>query len=352
MKNKKIIIFITIFFGVFVLGCFTNFSMAYNIETTIEEIKKDYKNDDDAFNAYLKYLKGESKDKLRAKAEKESKDAGQDLAVKEKEFNKGNLTETSKKELVKDQEGYLRTNFDLDLRGYASEYFYKLALDTQSNSDKAEEEISGKSAAEAYSEFIKKVEEVEKKINGKDTGSMSTNELSKFKEEIDKEMVNLQTKLKAIKGMDDATDAQKKTLEDKYTNLNNLYVSKVENKYIESSQSGEILYKAPVRNDTGRQSAENIDDVINDGKSILKHTSKISNDDIKNFSNSIFNIFLIIGVAVATLVGAILGVKFMTSSVEGKADVKKMLIVYAIGCVAVFGAFTIWKIVVTILQGI
>ena len=37
-------------------------------------------------------------------------------------------------------------------------------------------------------------------------------------------------------------------------------------------------------------------------------------------------------------------------SIEEKAEIKTMLIPYIIGCVVVFGAFTIWKIVVDILQ--
>ena len=40
----------------------------------------------------------------------------------------------------------------------------------------------------------------------------------------------------------------------------------------------------------------------------------------------------------------------MAGSVEEKANIKNSLIAYIAGCVVVFGAFTIWKIVVTILQ--
>ena len=36
---------------------------------------------------------------------------------------------------------------------------------------------------------------------------------------------------------------------------------------------------------------------------------------------------------------------------SGKAEAKKALVPYAIGCAVVFGSFTIWKIVVTVLQG-
>ena len=51
---------------------------------------------------------------------------------------------------------------------------------------------------------------------------------------------------------------------------------------------------------------------------------------------------------VAVLIGAILGIKFMIGSVEEKAEIKAALVPFIIGCVVVFGAFGIWKIVVTI----
>ena len=71
---------------------------------------------------------------------------------------------------------------------------------------------------------------------------------------------------------------------------------------------------------------------------------------IQNVSKSIYNILLVIGIAVAVIMGAILGIKLMVSSAEEKADVKKVLSVYVIGCIVVFGGFAIWKLVVTILQ--
>ena len=40
----------------------------------------------------------------------------------------------------------------------------------------------------------------------------------------------------------------------------------------------------------------------------------------------------------------------MLSSVEGKADVKKALVVYVIGCIAIFGAFGIWKLLLQLLE--
>ena len=80
--------------------------------------------------------------------------------------------------------------------------------------------------------------------------------------------------------------------------------------------------------------------------------SKIDNEDIHNLSDSIYNILLIIGTIVAMIVGVVLGIQFITGSVEAKSKVKESLIPYVAGCVVIFGAFGIWKLVITILQGL
>ena len=63
----------------------------------------------------------------------------------------------------------------------------------------------------------------------------------------------------------------------------------------------------------------------------------------------LYNALLIIGIIIAVIVGAILGIKFMMGSVGEKADIEKLLVPYVVGCIIVFGAFGIWKLVVTIL---
>ncbi len=78
----------------------------------------------------------------------------------------------------------------------------------------------------------------------------------------------------------------------------------------------------------------------------------ITQEKLKELSDTIYNILLVVGIIAAVLIGVLLGIKFMTAGVEGKAEVQKALIIYVMGCVVVFGAFTIWKIVVTVLQGI
>lgn len=112
------------------------------------------------------------------------------------------------------------------------------------------------------------------------------------------------------------------------------------------------IYKQPSklsRDDTYddglEQSMTDADDFITDGSN-----DKLDMQDFQTQFGDIYNIVLQIGVGLAVIVGIVLGVKFILSSVEGKAEVKKMLITYVVSCVVIFGSFGIWKIVVTILQ--
>lgn len=90
------------------------------------------------------------------------------------------------------------------------------------------------------------------------------------------------------------------------------------------------------------------DDFITTGKG----EEQISSENLKNLSDEIYNVLLAIGVVVAVIVGLILGIQFMMGSVEQKSKIKEALVPYIAGCVVIFGAFGIWKLVVTILQNI
>lgn len=79
------------------------------------------------------------------------------------------------------------------------------------------------------------------------------------------------------------------------------------------------------------------DDAIGEGK-------------IEEMSDTLYNVLFVIAVALAVGIGIYIGIQFMTSGVEQKAKIKETLIAYIAGCIVIFGAFTIWKIVVTILQ--
>ena len=62
--------------------------------------------------------------------------------------------------------------------------------------------------------------------------------------------------------------------------------------------------------------------------------------------SEIYNILLALGIVLSVIIGAVLGVKLMFAGIEEKAKVKEMLVPYAIGCVVIFGAFGIWKLVI------
>lgn len=108
------------------------------------------------------------------------------------------------------------------------------------------------------------------------------------------------------------------------------------NVYASKHTAGEVITEADGFIDTGASGAAGL----------------IPEQNLKDLSDTVYNILLVVAIVVAVLLGAILGLKFITEGVEGKAEVMKSLIPYVVGCVVVFGSFTIWKIVVTVLQGI
>lgn len=94
--------------------------------------------------------------------------------------------------------------------------------------------------------------------------------------------------------------------------------------------------------------------IISGGQSFIdigeKGDTTIDNDELKTMSDMIYNILLTTGIIIAFIIGGILGIKFMTGGLEGQVEAKKALVPFVAGCVVIFGAFTIWKIVLTILQ--
>lgn len=107
-----------------------------------------------------------------------------------------------------------------------------------------------------------------------------------------------------------------------------------------------------VNGGSGSSSESSLSDVISGGDSFIQAgkggSAQIDKGSLQNASSSIYNILLICGMIVAVLIGSIMGIKFMIGSVEEKAEIKAALVPFAIGCIVVFGAFGIWKIVVTI----
>lgn len=99
--------------------------------------------------------------------------------------------------------------------------------------------------------------------------------------------------------------------------------------------------------------ATTISDIIQGADGFITRGSSsdmIAGDKIKNLSDIIYNVLLILGTVIAVIVGSVLGIQFITGSVEQKAKVKDSLIPFVVGCVVIFGAFGIWKLVITILR--
>lgn len=102
--------------------------------------------------------------------------------------------------------------------------------------------------------------------------------------------------------------------------------------------------------------AVSLTDILHSGQNFIdegkSQNSVIDSVQLKNSSNSIYNILLVIGVILSVLVGAMLGIKIMWGSIEQQTKAKEALMPYVIGCVLIFGAFGIWKLAVTIFSQI
>ena len=73
---------------------------------------------------------------------------------------------------------------------------------------------------------------------------------------------------------------------------------------------------------------------------------------LKEASDTVYNVLLLVALIVALIVGAILGIQIMISGVEQKAKAKESLVPYLISCVVTFGAFGIWKFCVVVLGAV
>ena len=74
-----------------------------------------------------------------------------------------------------------------------------------------------------------------------------------------------------------------------------------------------------------------VDDVVSDADNFLNlgdnTAGKISEENILNTSQLLYNILMVIGIIVAVTWGIILGIKFVTGALGDKAEVKQQLII-------------------------
>ena len=78
--------------------------------------------------------------------------------------------------------------------------------------------------------------------------------------------------------------------------------------------------------------------------------SKIDNSATSEVFKLISGVLLYGAIAVAVIWGAILGINFITGTVETKATIKDNLVPYFVGLIVSFGAYGIWTAVINILQ--
>ena len=132
-------------------------------------------------------------------------------------------------------------------------------------------------------------------------------------------------------------------------------LSKLEDLHIDQEMNM-AKYYAPEKDTSATSSGKSIDNVIEDAKDFISKAKDdvgtVEESSLQSFSNAFYNIFLTVGTAIAVIAGIIIGIKYMLGSVEEQADVKRMLVPYAVGCVVVFGSFGIWKIIIEILNNI
>lgn len=97
---------------------------------------------------------------------------------------------------------------------------------------------------------------------------------------------------------------------------------------------------------------ENIMDSADEFVDEANDTANVKTSALQDFSNTFYGIFLAVATAVTVIVGIIIGIKYMVSSAGERANVKQMLVPYAVGCVVVYGSFGIWALVVSLLNNV
>lgn len=95
-----------------------------------------------------------------------------------------------------------------------------------------------------------------------------------------------------------------------------------------------------------------VGDIFTKGKEFLSEgetvSTTIDTEQLKKTSDYIYNILLAMAIIIAIIVAMVLGIQFMAASADEKAKVKEAIIPFVVGCIVVFGAFTIWKIAIQI----
>ena len=97
-----------------------------------------------------------------------------------------------------------------------------------------------------------------------------------------------------------------------------------------------------------------LDDIIQSGNDFLNAAddsmNTIDEGDLQGLSKFISGVLLSIAIGVTVISGVVLGIKFVTQSIEDKAKIKEAMVPWIIGIMVSFGAFTIWEITINFFQ--
>lgn len=288
-------------------------------------------------------------------------DIKQRLADFEDEANgetetESNLTKEEKNELrngVNEYIAQIKTSTNGDTEEYARLLEEQIKAIARSDAPEEEKEYR----ISLYKDELYKAKGVE---DQKDKFEEETKDMSL--EDMKEKLVSLESKRSRLENMPASYVENGKTRDELLAETDAmiyLYKQKIEEE--EEEKKGkedreEMIYYAPNRVSKANTGEENLDDMINDADDFVSSAQKgkdigtLNQQNLQNFSKTMYNILLAVGVAAAVIVGALLGIKLMISSVEEKAEVKGLIVPYIAGCVIVFGGFTIWKIAVEILS--
>lgn len=116
-----------------------------------------------------------------------------------------------------------------------------------------------------------------------------------------------------------------------------------------------ILFITIVLSSQVSMAMNGLDDIIKRGDDFVNQgniSNAIVENNVKETSDGIFAIVVVIGIIVAIVAAVIIGMQFVTASVAEKAQLKEKLIPLIVGAAIIFGAVGIWRLVVDVLQSV
>ena len=99
--------------------------------------------------------------------------------------------------------------------------------------------------------------------------------------------------------------------------------------------------------------ASSVDDIIKSANAFLQvgeDSNIIDATRLQTVSKFVSGVLLTIAIAITVISAAIMGIKFMTESVEDKAKIKESMTPWVIGILVAFGAFAIWQVTINIMS--